>query len=256
MIQNMTMKKVALYSLTGVVLATSQSTFAHTRLQSPVIEENAARHGSNYNNEVIGHGCTNETTGERINVIGTVVIFPDGVDSTLTVDGADSPKKVVDYVSNWGSPVQLIQNNDVFPFQDEITDPLGNVVGYWAGGGTGLKHNLTGVIPFRTSGVIIEPTSCAKSVTFRISIADICELTDIAGFNGETANFWTPAVGSDFERLESSGYDSPATLKVERTSDMPENCGEGEEVVVTPTAAQLNRDFPVSLDGTQVWPKP
>lgn len=135
MIQNITIKKVALYSLTGAVLAASQGAFAHTRLQTPVIDENAAAHGSNYNNEVIGHGCTDESTGEKLNVIGTVVIFPDGVDSTITVDGTESSKTVVDYVTNWGSPVQLIQNNDVFPEQDEITGPLGNVIGFWAGGG-------------------------------------------------------------------------------------------------------------------------
>ena len=261
MILNMTIKKIALYSITGAVLAASQSSFAHTRLQSPVIEENGAAHGSNYNNEVIGHGCTNATTGEKINVIGTVVIFPDGIDSTLMIDGEPSGQIVDDYVANWGSPVQLIQNNDVFPEQDEITTPLGNVIGYWAGGGNGLKHNLTGVIPFRTSGVVIAPTSCAKSVTFKVSIADICALSTIKEFSAETANFWTPAVGSKFERpdskrADSSGYDSPATLKVERVSDMPEECGEGVDVVVSPSAAQLNRDFPVTIGGTQIWPKP
>ena len=256
MIDNITFKKISFYAVTSVVLAVSQGSFAHTRLQTPIIDENGARHGSNYNNEVIGHGCTNETTGEKINVIGTVVIFPDGVDSTVTVDGVESSKSVVDYVPSWGSPVQLIQNNDVFPLQDEITDPLGNVVGFWAGGGAGLKHNLTGLIPFRTSGVVIEASSCAKSVSFKVSIADICKVTNIAGFNGETANLWTPAVGSNFEREGSSGYDSPATLTVNRTSDMPEECGEGEEIVITPSAAQLNRDFPVMIDGNQIWPTP
>ena len=249
------LKKVALYSLTGAILAASQSVFAHTRLQTPVIDENSAAHGSNYNNEVIGHGCTT-ASGDRINVVGTVVVFPDGVDSTLTVDGEASEQTLIDFVSNWGSPVQLIQNKDVFEIQDEITDPLGNVVGYWAGSAEGLKHNLTGVIPFRTSGVIIEPTSCAKSVTFRIAIADICRVTAASDFSTENLNLWTPAVGSSFEIEDSSGYDSPATLTVNRTSDMPEACGDGVDVVVTPSAAQLDRDFPVVIDGVQVWPAP
>jgi len=254
MLKNMSIKKIALFSLTGVALVVSQSSFAHTRLQTPVIGENSAGHGSNYNNEVIGHTCTTGA-GEHLNAIGTVVVFPDGADSTLTVDGEPSKLAVIDYVTNWGSPVQLIQNNDVFPMQDEITDSLGNVVGYWAGGGQGLKHNLTGVIPFRTSGVVIEPTSCAKSVTFRIAIADVCTLTKDTEFSTDALNLWTPAVGSKFEIEGSSGYDSPATLKVERSSAMPEECGEGVDVVVTPSAAQLNRDMPVKIEGVQVWPK-
>ncbi|OQK15717.1 hypothetical protein AU255_16025 [Methyloprofundus sedimenti] len=249
MITNMSIKKIALYSLTGVALAASQSTFAHTRLQNPVIAEQ----GTSYNNEVIGHTCTT-AGGEHLNVIGTVVVFPDGVDSTLTVGGEASAKTVADYVSNWGSPVQLIQNNDVFPMQDEITDSLGNVVGFWAGAGEGLKHNLTGVIPFRTSAVNIEPTSCAKSVTFRIAIADVCTLTKDTEFSTDALNLWTPAVGSKFEIEGSSGYDSPATLKVERSSALPEKCGEGVDVIVTPSAAQLNRDMPVKINGTQIWP--
>ena len=57
-----------------------------------------------------------------------------------------------------------------------------------------------------------------------------------------------------------SNYDGaesePATLKVNRTSALPAECGEGVDVVVTPSAAQLNRDMPVVIGGVQVWPKP
>ncbi len=252
------LKKVVFYSLLGASLAVNQSIFAHTRLQVSTVDENSAQHGSDYNNEVIGHGCQNPTTGTKdINTLGTVVVFPDGVDSTISSNGAPHEGSLTDFVQNWGSPVAKIQNKDVFDIEDEIKDPLGNVVGYWAGGGHTLKGGLTGLIPFRTTGVIIEPTSCAKTVKFIVAIADICKITPISGFADDNVMLWTPAVGSNFDGGEAlNGYDSPASLTVNRTSDLAAECGEGLEVVVTPSAAQLNRDMPVVIDGTQIWPQP
>ncbi len=249
------LKKMVLVS--GVVLLAAQSAHAHTRLQVPHLDENSANHGSDYNNEVIAHGCTDAETGERIPVIGSAVVFPDGVDSTITENGEASDKTLFDFVPNYGSPVSLIQSNDVFAVQDEISDSLGNNLGFWSADGA-LKTNLTGVIPFRTSGVVIEPTSCATSVKFVVSIADVCVVTDKAGFTAESVNLWTPAVGSDFDVEGNPGYDSPASLTVNRTaSELPEECGDGVEVVVTPSAAQLNRDFVVNdKSGAQVWPLP
>ena len=251
-------KNLALSVITGSILVASQMASAHTRLQTPSIDENAASHGSNYNNQVISHGCRNPDTGTAdINTLGTVVVFPDGVDSAITVDGEATDKGLIDFVSNWGSPVQKIQNKDVFDMEDEIKDSLGNVLGFWAASsdGTGLQGGLTGVIPFRTSGVIIEPTSCAKTVKFVVAIADICTLTNVSGFNDATVMLWTPAVGSVFDGTEElNGYNSPASLTVNRTSDLPEACGEGVDVVVTPSAAQLNRDMTIELNGAQAWP--
>ena len=55
---------------------------------------------------------------------------------------------------------------------------------------------------------------------------------------------------------ESKGYNSPASLTVNRTTALPEGCGEGQNIIVTPSAAQLNRDMTIEFDGTQVWPTP
>lgn len=252
-------KKLLLPAVTGSILVASQMTSAHTRLQTPVIDENAASHGSNYNNQVISHGCTNPDTGSNdLNTIGTVVVFPDGADASITVDGEASDKTLIDFVANWGSPVQKIQSKDVFDIETEIKDPLGNALGYWAASsdGTGLQGGLTGVVPLRTSGVIIEPTSCAKTVKFIVAIADVCAMTNVSGFSNSTVMLWTPAVGSQFDGTEgvSRGYNSPASLTVNRTSALPESCGEGVDVVVTPSAAQLDRDMTVEINGVQAWP--
>lgn len=229
---------------------------AHTRLQTPTIDEGSGR---NFNHEIIAHGCANPESGSNdINTIATIVVFPDGVDSIITVDGEVSNKALIDFVTNWGSPVQKIQSRDLFDIEDEIKDPLGNVLGYWAASlnNTGLKGGLTGSVPFRTSGVEFEPTSCAKTVKFIVAIADICKLTDVDGFTNSTVELWTPAVGSIFDGTEgvTKGYNSPASLTVNRTTDLAEGCGEGVDVIVTPSAEQLNRDMTIEINGNQAWP--
>ena len=254
--KNISAKKLALFAITGSILAASQMASAHTRLQTPSIDENSSSHGSDYNNQVISHGCKDSTGSATINTIATVVVFPNGTDSSITVDGATVDQPLTDYVTNWGNPVQIIQNKDVFTSQEFIKDNLGNNLGYYAYGSY-LKGGFKGVIPFRTSGVVIEPTSCAKTVKFIVAIADVCEITTVSGFNDAAAMLWTPAVGSVFDGTEDlNGYNSPASLTVNRTSDLPESCGTGVDVVVTPSAAQLDEDMSIEIDGTQVWPQP
>lgn len=244
--------------LTAIGLTTMyQSVSAHTRLKTPVVTENNATHGSDYNAVVIAHGCrdavTNATT---IDTLGTVVVFPDGKDSTITVNGQPYTGTLADYVTNWGNPVTKIQDKSIFPFEDYITDPLGNKIGFWTGGGKGLKAGFRAVVPIATAGVIINPESCAKSVQFVVSIADICQITDAAGFSDQSVMFWTPAVGSIYQVEGAHASDSPATLTINRSiTPLPASCGAGEEVIVKPSANQLNRDMRIINEGQQIWPK-
>jgi len=250
-------KKISILALSSLSIL-SQVAMAHTDFQISNIDENNAQFGSNYNNQVINHGCSDPKTGKnRLNTLGTVVVFPDGVDSTITVDGVSTSKPLTDFVTNWGDPVAKIQNKDVFTTENEIITPQGNTVGYWAGGGSGLQGGLTGVIPFRTRGVVINPDSCAKSVKFIVAIADICKITKVSDFSDSTAMLWTPAIGSNFDGLDTAdAYNSPASLTVNRTiTPLPTACGKGVDVIVTPSAAQLNRDMPIKVKGVQIWPK-
>ncbi|MEI7997739.1 MAG: hypothetical protein WCH01_22865 [Methylococcaceae bacterium] len=244
--------------MTAAMVAASQGTFADTRLQIPVIPEKTQV----YNALAIVHGCDDPVTGTTSTpVFGESVVFPDGVDSTITVDNAASNQPLSAFVQNWGNTNKKIQSNDVFPLEAEKTDALGNVVGFWGGNGKLPGVNYIGLNPFVTGAVFIEPTSCAKSVTFVLAIVDVCKMTNISGFNKETANLWTPAVGSNYDgRPETNdGFDSPATLKITRnltTNPLPSACGAGTDVVVTPSANQINRDMPVFIDGKQAWPLP
>lgn len=258
MLKSTKFKTRALILITAVgLVGTSQFAFAHTRLKTPEIAENSALHGSDYNAVVIGHGCVNPATGAvDANTIGTVAVFPDGKDSIITVDGAPHTGSLTDFVTNWGNPVTKVQDRSIFAYEGYIKDSLGNKLGFWTGGGSGLTGGFRAVVPFTTAGVIIEPTSCAKSVTFVLGIADICQITDKAGFSDETVQMWTPAVGSDYDGVGLHGFDSPATLKVTRSiAPLPASCGAGVDVVVKPSATQLNRDLRINLDGNQIWPQ-
>lgn len=108
--------------------------------------------------------------------------------------------------------------------------------------------------------MFIEPTSCARSVKVIVAIADICKVTPISGFVDGVVETWTPAVGSSYDGVGLGGFDSPASLTV--TRDLVNNpldaaCGEGVDVEIVPSAAQLNRDMPIkSTKGKQYWPKP
>jgi hypothetical protein len=239
------------------MFAASQGIFADTRLQIPVIPENTQV----YNNLVIIHGCDDPVNGgTRTPVFGQSVVFPDGKDSIITADGADSKQPLSDFIENWGNYNKKIQSNDVFPLEDEKTDQLGNVVGFWGGNGKLPGVNYVGLNPFVTDAVPIVSTSCAKSVTFELVIADVCKMTSLSGFNTETVNVWTPVIaGSNYNGTPETndGYDSPATLTVTRNlaaNPLPASCGPGVDVVVKPSASQINRDMPVVINGKQEWP--
>jgi hypothetical protein len=163
---------------------------------------------------------------------------------------------LIDYVQNWSNSNQKILSRAVFSYEDEKTDTNGNVVGFWAGGGSPLPYQLLGFIPFRTNAVIIEPKSCAKSVKFYISIADVCQITPASGFSAETVNLWTHnSLGTPYDRVSATD-DGPASLTITRTSALDASCGGvGVAVEVKPSAKQINRDMPIKIDGTQIWPQ-
>ena len=97
--------------MTAAMVAASQGTFADTRLQIPVIPEKTQV----YNALAIVHGCDDPVTGTTSTpVFGESVVFPDGVDSTITVDNAASNQPLSAFVQNWGNTNKKIQSNDVF----------------------------------------------------------------------------------------------------------------------------------------------
>lgn len=237
--------------LAGVVLAgLSQSVLSHTSLNIAKATEGTRV----INNMVIGHSCN-----ESSKTIGTSVVFPDGVDSTILVDGEPHEGTVLDFLANYGNNAQLILDRASFDVMDEKVVG-GNVVGYWAGGGPGMSNHMNAITSIRQTAASIEPTSCATEVQVKMAVADICEITNIDGFTPDTVNFWTDnTMASPYVIAGDTGDNSP-TFTIERnleTNPLPESCGEtGSVVEIKASAAQVDRDMPIMLNGTQVWPQP
>lgn len=258
-----------------ILFGLAQSVLAHTRFEVSTVTENPARHASYTTAAMITHGCGDDP------VIGTVVVFPDQTDSFIeeSSDGTTwtpSSAKAEDIIKSGGF-IRLIKSNDAFDMQDLISDPRGNPIGFWAGGGSGIPaHNWVGKIPFRISAVTFQENSCAKSLTFVPLIADVCHLsrTDDPEWTHKV-NFWSPGLagqapdkGGDLPRPDLTPFDqlahnynyvSPATFKVTRkldTNPLPAACGSGIDYRIKPSAAQMNRDAVVRRNGRQLWPLP
>lgn len=234
----------------ALLMGVSQSAFSHTRLETPTVMEGVRV----TNNVVIGHSC-----GEGKNTIASTVVFPDGVDSIVKVNGAATTDTVDAYVSNYGNLFQKILDHSVYESENEKKDVNGNVVGFWVKDGK-MPEGYTVYLPFRASAMFIEPASCARSVKVVVAIADICKITPISGFADGVLETWTPAVGSNYDGLAFGANDSPASYTVTRdttNNPMDASCGEGLDVEIVPSAAQLNRDMPIiTTKGKQYWPKP
>ncbi|SET27441.1 hypothetical protein SAMN05216326_11843 [Nitrosomonas marina] len=239
-----------------MVAGAAQNTFAHTRLNVPTATEGERA----INHIMIGHSC-NETT----HTIGTSVVFPSGVGSTILVDGVQHSGSITDFLTNYGNNASLFYDRSAFDYMDEKTDANGNVVGFWAGGGSGMPGNLSVALPFRLTAASIEPSSCAASVKIYISIVDICEITGVNYFGEGTVELWTHAgLGTPYDRdlhfaVDAGTDPGPASFTINRdlaNNPLPEDCGEGVAVEMKPSAAQINRDMPIKFNGQQVWPLP
>lgn len=239
--------ELTLFSLAvAILLGTGPEVSAHTRLETGTVGEGVRV----TNNVVIGHPCG--TTP----VIGTSIVFPDGVDSTILVDGQPQGGLLSDFVSNWGDNVRPLLSRAAFDHVQPKQDTAGKVVGFWAAGGSGMPEGMVACVPFRLNAVNIVAGSCAKSVTFEVAIADICQITSPNGFQTEgVVNLWTPDdLGTIFDSSIDNG---PAPLKITRNltaNPLPESCGQGVDVTVRPSATQINRDMPIVYERKQIWP--
>lgn len=203
---SMSMNK-QLLAVTVLLLASGQSALAHTRLETAVSPE-AIRVRNHVN---IGHGCADPsgalaTEGALKNqpTRGTSVVFPNavsytpiiGVDSTSDGKGTDkvfTTNKADAYYSPLAGIAQLIRGYG--PWASNIkVDAKKNKDGFWAGGiAFDQSISTTVQVPFYTAAVSIVPTSCARSVTFELAIADVCDLNAKSPNIGDAhALFWSP----------------------------------------------------------------
>lgn len=191
-------------------------------------------------------------------VLGSSMVFPNGIDSLITVNGQSYPGPLTDFVQNWGNAVQMLYSRHAYAMGDEKRSSNGNVVGMWVAGTGNNFGGLETRLPIRIGSVLFNPESCAMRVIFKAPVVEVCELTAAGGLiHGRNVNLWTPNnLGTPYDN-PGDVSNNMVSIAFERSSALPAGCeGNGETVVVTPSAAQMNRDMPVILDGNQLWPAP
>ncbi len=247
----------------AILLSVTPLATAHTLINGGPLKE-----GEQKTLELhINHGCGGENGGGT--VIGTSVVVPDTAGgNVITVDGQpfDDPDGLgADAFLDGGVPqVQLPFDRASFDLMGAKKDPdLGNTVGFWAGGGPGVHPSLKGIVRFIPGGAFFNPESCAKKVTLRYPVIDVCQVTTVTGFTNDTVQRWTPKdIGTPYDTdLEHDATTARVTyVRDLEINPLPADCGTDrpiqEEVVITPTAAQITRDMPVKIDGQQIWPLP
>jgi len=286
-----TFKKLAMCSLTAAAMAAaSQGVFAHTRLETSTVPEGTRVH----NRVSIGHGCPPAT--DRNDTFGTTVVFPNAVSYTPVI-GVDSTSgngtakvytttPAADFYAPLAGIGTFIRIGGPWPEAGIKVDVANNHDGFWAGGRSYDQQVSTPIqVDFNANAVTIKPESCARSVTFVLAIADICDVVPSATASDEEVLYWSPIPNFDgvpggpfgapiadaarniptgpaysnydgykdaAHTIPGDGWGSPATLKVNRnltTNPLPAGCtgngGLGDDVYVYPSAAQINAELPV-----------
>lgn len=247
----------------AVLLMTIGQVQAHTRLTVSSTPESSSAHGSTSTEVNIPHGCATNP------VIGNVFFLPDTADAIVhtstasNFDPFDAPEgaTALDHMVN-PAFIRLVKSNDVFETTEFIKDPLGNPIGFWSAGGEIPASNWIGRVPMTITAVAIQPTSCATSIRLVPAIANICVVTGVDGIDGSDSDnvnvdFWTaPDIGTIYD---APSWSYPASYTITRdleNNPLPASCGDGFAVRIVPSAAQVNRDMPVKVNGEQIWPIP
>jgi hypothetical protein len=264
MSKTITFKKLAMYSLTtAAMVAASQGAFAHTRLETSTVVE-----GTRVHNQVnVGHGCPPST--DRRPSMGTSVVFPNAISYTPIIGVDQGAGKVFSatpaaelYAPLAGIGAFIRMGGPWPEFNNNKVDAKGNKDGFWAGGQAyDQKISTTIGVEFYSAAVSIVKTSCARSVTFNLAIADFCSIdVPSATAKDEEVLFWSPIpnftgvpgqpfgasvadaarkipVGPKFSNYDGyqdaahtiagDGWGSPATLKVTRDlvkNPLPAGC--------------------------------
>lgn len=235
-------KKLAIGFIAAAMCIAGKDVFAHTTIKDKLTD------AGGYTALVIGHGCTDPLTGAKSPVTAQSVVFPT-VNPVLTrSDGGSisSLSQVITSALGLAGLPSLVQDNNIFAKQNVKTDSKGNSIGFVGKNGN-LQTNLRGLVPFRFGAVTFVASSCAKSMIVKLAVADICSNT-FPPQNG-TANLWIPSTTSKFTDSSIDGVGSAsAALTITRnlvTNPMPVYCGNGYDVTVAPSNADVDANLPI-----------
>jgi len=229
--------------LGAVLCALAPAAFAHTTIAAQAMEgvrsDNALR---------IGHGCEE---GE-VAVIAQSVVFPTDAPVLSSSDANPMPADLSEVIEQGGVEglASLVQDRSIFLDQDVKRDANGNVIGFVGTRGF-LTPGLRGRVPFEFSSPNFVAESCAKTLIVQIAIADICSRRPPL-LRAQKVDLWIPDNGSQLAVEGAAqgidGIGAPANLVVNRntlSNPLPESCGAGYTLTVTPSPAQVDRDLAI-----------
>jgi hypothetical protein len=274
------LKKLAVCSLAVAMFGAGSVAFAHTSVKDKGVEGTTL-----YTAFTIGHGCASSTNTTPLPVIAQAVLFPNDTTSKAfkltpnanpalpdTETAINLANHIVGAAVNGGlltlSP-KAVQNNDIFAVSRSVINAAGSVRALRFRNGV-LDTTMTGVVPFRVSGVkfvkndpttpAIEPTTCANKLLVRIAVANWCKTAiddaDNASDTNRRADFWMGVATTKFnnpELVETIGSPTVAsfwpTLTIERdlvNNPLPASCnGVGYTIAVQPSNADIDANLPM-----------
>lgn len=236
-------KKTILFSLLLMLFGISSLAFAHT-----VIRDQVEAGHSSYNGFVITHGC-GFADKPTLGVVAQSVVLPNGPLAIIARADTEAAIPLGDVLvggmhSSGIINPGAIQDHDVFSVNQELTDETGVVRAIHYRDGF-LDPTLTGVMPFRLSGVTFVPESCAHTVRAHIAIANWCHHD--AG--NRRADVWMGHTTPVFNDADVVSIDFWPTMTINRdvaTNPLPETCGEGYEVIVEPSSEAIDQYLPMA----------
>jgi hypothetical protein len=240
------LRRLAACAGAAALCAAGAPALAHTTVRS------AASEGARADNALrIGHGCE-DSSGRDRPVVAQSVVFP--TDAPLI--STNAPGVVIadlaEVVAGGIGQVAALQDRSIFTVQDAKLDANGNTIGFSGILGR-LRVNLRGRVPFEYTAPFFLPDSCAATLRVEIAIADICGVRSPT-LHPAKVNLWIPDNGSQFATLGHAqgvhGIGSPARLIVNRdlaSNPLPDTCGGGFTVTVTPSPQQVDRDLPIGV---------
>ena len=243
----LTTKKFAAYSVAAALIAASQGAFAHTGVKDTVDVTSLSGKAS-YNAFTITHGCAAGEGAEPIPVIGQSAVFPHG-DSAVWVKLGATPTPITAQEVIGAPSINLavagLQDSSVFAVQNEEADELGVVHAInWKKGK--LDPTLYGLTTFRVSVPKIVD-KCVSRLRIRMAVANWCKKSNEADdAENNRADWWfTAETGTtkftDPEIIQPSYW---TTLTANNLEFDAASCGEGYEVAVMPSGADIDKYLP------------
>lgn len=262
----MKLKNLVVAAIMSGGIFSGQSVLAHTTVVAKNTPNGYALRAemegtsSVLNNIGIAHGCAASGQSSYRAVTAMSIVLPNGADAIVM--RADTKQELVlseNIIGNAimsAKPVQdrrifssmAVKKGDVPEYYSHGTRTTDvTAIHYWDGH---LDPDFLGLLPFRASFPKFKAESCAIKMKAQMAIANYCTGSLTAG---DRADVWMGSLTGKFddEAIVSVGFWPAVTVVRDlENNPLPADCGEGFELLVSPSAGQIDALLP--LNG--YWP--